>query len=111
MPTNFNDTVPAAPGGHVNVAWQKDGSGNVSANIPAPGTVPNFADNETPAGTVNGSNVTFTLAHTPSPSASLQFFINGVGQVSTTDYTISTATITMTSAPSTGALLKAWYRY
>jgi hypothetical protein len=28
------------------------------------------ADAETPSGTVNGSNVTFTLAHTPNPTGS-----------------------------------------
>ena len=34
MNTNLNDTTPAAPAGKINVAWQKDGSGNVSANLP-----------------------------------------------------------------------------
>lgn len=32
MNTNINDTTPAAPSGKVNVTWQKDGSGNVSAS-------------------------------------------------------------------------------
>lgn len=79
--------------------------------ISAVSTAANFADNETPSGTVNGSNVTFTLAHTPNPSASLLFFINGIQQIVGTDFTLSTATITMSSAPSTGALLRAFYRY
>lgn len=35
MSVNFNDTTPAAPGGKTNVAWQVDGSGNISANIAA----------------------------------------------------------------------------
>lgn len=70
-----------------------------------------FADNETPSGTVNGSNVTFTLAHTPSPAGSLQLYVNGVLQIAGTDYTLATATITFGSAPSTGALLTAFYRY
>jgi len=30
---NLNDTTPAAPGGHTNVAWQKSGT-SISANIP-----------------------------------------------------------------------------
>lgn len=29
---NFNDTTPAAPSGSLNVHWQNDGSGNMSAN-------------------------------------------------------------------------------
>ena len=74
-------------------------------------TVPNFADNETPGGSVNGSNVTFTLAHTPSPAASLRLYIDGVHQTQGTDYTLSTATITMTNAPSTGDIIRAFYRY
>jgi hypothetical protein len=33
MPMNLNNTTPAAPGSNVNVTWQKDGSGNVSAYV------------------------------------------------------------------------------
>ncbi len=33
MSANLNNTTPAAPGGNVNVTWQKDSSGNVSAYI------------------------------------------------------------------------------
>lgn len=76
------------------------------------GAALSFADNETPSGTVNGSNTAFVLAHTPSPAASLQFFINGVLQVAGgTDYTLVTATATFGSAPTTGAALTAFYRY
>ena len=32
---NFNDTVPAAPSGALNVKWQNDGSANMSAYVPA----------------------------------------------------------------------------
>ena len=32
---NFNGTTPSAPGGDTNVTWQVDGSGNVSAYVPA----------------------------------------------------------------------------
>lgn len=239
MPANFNDSTPAAPGGHVNIAWQKDGSGNISANIATPGsvssvavtvpaefsvsgspvtttgtiaitkatesantvwagpttgaaaqpafralvaadlpggtgtvssvaltapaefsvsgspvttsgtlalskatqsantvwagptsggaaqpafralvltdlpagTITNFADNETPSGTINSSNVTFTLANTPTPAASLILTVNGVVQYAAVDYTLTTNVITMASAPTTGALIRAWYRY
>ena len=38
MPMNLNNTTPAAPGSNVNVTWQADGSGNVSAYV-TPGIV------------------------------------------------------------------------
>ncbi len=82
----------------------------MAADLPAVAVL-NFSDDETPSGTVNGSNVTFTLAHTPNPAASLMLFINGVLQIAGTDFTLSTATITMSSAPTTGAILTAFYRY
>jgi len=34
MATNFNNTLPAAPAGSVNIRWQTDGSGNDSAYVP-----------------------------------------------------------------------------
>lgn len=54
--------------------------------------------NETPSGTINGSNTVFTLAGTPS-SGKLILFLNGVYQKPTTDYTLSGNTITMVTAP------------
>lgn len=78
------------------------------------GSVPtgSFADAETPTGTINGSNVTFTLAHTPNPAASLQLFLNGQELIAGgADYTLSTATITAASAPKTGDVLIAFYRF
>ena len=38
----------------------------------------NFSDAETPAGTVNGTNATFTLANVPNPGASLALYRNGL---------------------------------
>lgn len=32
----LNDATPAAPVGRINIKWQSDSSGNVSANIPDP---------------------------------------------------------------------------
>lgn len=58
---------------------------------------------EVPAGAVNGSNVTFTL--TENPAAGIALFKNGLRLALTTDYTIDGKTITMTSAPSGGAVL------
>lgn len=71
-----------------------------------------FADEEVPSGTVNSSNVTFTLAHTPNPAASLKLFKNGDRlKAGGNDYTLATATITFVSAPKTGDTLLADYRY
>lgn len=73
------------------------------------GALPNFADNETPS----GSGTSFTLAHIPNPSASLQLFRNGLllEQGIGTDYTLSAAAITLTDALQSGEDLEAWYRY
>ena len=71
----------------------------------------NFVDRETPSGTINGSNVTFTLANTP-VVGSEHVFLNGIIQNSgaSNDYTISGATITYLTAPLTGEVLRVSYR-
>lgn len=71
-----------------------------------------FADDETPTGSINGSNTSFTLAHTPNPSASLLLFKNGQKlEPGGADYSLSTNTITATVAPKTGDTLTASYRF
>ena len=65
---------------------------------------------EVPSGTVNGSNVTFTLAFTPYDASTLELYVNGIAQRLTTDYTISGATITFVSAPATSSDIYARYR-
>lgn len=71
-----------------------------------------FSDAETPSGSVNGSNVTFTLANSPSPATSLSLYVNGALQTpGGEDYSLSGATITMVNAPLTGSIIRAWYRY
>lgn len=67
-----------------------------------------FACRETPSGTVNGSNVTFTLAHTPI-SGTEMVFLNGQCMNPTGDYSISTATITFVTAPETGDIVRVTY--
>lgn len=52
---------------------------------------------ETPVGTIDGVNVTFTVAHTINTVYS--FAINGMYIHPTTDYTATGTTITFTSAP------------
>jgi hypothetical protein len=70
----------------------------------------NIVTRETPAGSINGVNTTFTLAATP-VSGSEQVFLNGVLQEpgAGNDYTISSATITMLTAPPTGDRLRVNY--
>lgn len=70
-----------------------------------------FADNETPSGAINGSNVTFTLANSPTPDVSLQLIYNGQFQLFGTDYTLSGNTITFATAPFAGTWIRAYYRF
>ena len=71
----------------------------------------NFADEETPAGAIDGVNKVFTLGHTPNPAASLQLFNGLMQKPGGNDYTLAGNTITFTAAPSVGSTLLAWYRY
>lgn len=64
---------------------------------------------ETPSGTVNSSNVTFTLAQTPLENDSVDIYLDGLFQISGTDYTISGVTITFTTAPAFGQTVRAAY--
>lgn len=72
-----------------------------------------FAFNETPSGSINGSNTSFNLTNAPINS-SLQLFLNGqaLRAGSGNDYTISGTTITMATAPTAGETLVAGlYQY
>lgn len=66
----------------------------------------NFVTDETPSGTINGSNTTFTLANTPT-AGTVRVYLNGVRQKSGAgnDYTITSATITFTTAPVSGDVI------
>ena len=64
---------------------------------------------EVPAGAVNGTNTTFTLADTPNPSNSLQLFVGGLFQLQGVSYTLVGNIITMTTAPHTGQQIAAIY--
>jgi len=68
-----------------------------------------FIVRETPSGTINGVNTTFTIANIPSDDTE-QLFLNGVLQEPNgEDYTISGTTITMIDAPISGDRLKISY--
>lgn len=62
-------------------------------------------------GTVNGSNVTFTVSQIPYSAAEFSLYVDGIGQRNGVDYTIvlSTKTITFTAAPVTGQYTWAHY--
>jgi len=70
-----------------------------------------FIVRETPSGTVNGSNTTFTLANTPL-SGTEELYWNGLLMEpgAGNDYTISGATITALSAPVSGDRLRCSYQ-
>ena len=75
-----------------NLAWARNTDTGLLAS--------NFVMNEVPAGAVNGTNVTFTLANTPilgkeSIYLNGQRLVKGAGA----DYTISGAVVTLADAP------------
>jgi uncharacterized protein YoxC len=81
---------------------------------PGVGTATTFNDAELPSGTINGTNLTFTLAATPSPAASLTLYKNGVLLTQGVDYALSGATVTFantTVAPQVGDSLTVSYRH
>lgn len=67
-------------------------------------------DDETPSGTVNGTNQIFTLANVPVPTNSLKVFVNGQRLRITEDYTLSGGTITFNTAPPTTSVILCDYR-
>jgi hypothetical protein len=66
---------------------------------------------ETPAGTMNGTNTAFTLSFAPNPAASLTLWLNGVEQIPTADYTLTSATLTYVVAPKSADLMIAQYSH
>ena len=90
-----------------------DGSSGACGSGGGGGVYGAFQDNETPAGTINGSNTTFTLVNTPDPSSSLMLYRNGLLMQESVDYTVSGNVVTflVSSTPQAGDLLRASYRY
>jgi hypothetical protein len=80
----------------------------LGASIPGVG----FVDQEVPTGAVNGVNTAFTLSRSPSPSASLTVFLNGLLQTADVDYTAVGTAITFLSdsIPQSADILLCSYR-
>ena len=77
-------------------------------------TVVNFADDETPSGTINGVNRVFTLLRAPDPAASLILILNGQVLTAGVDYNLNANTITFITAPAidlANTAFRASYRY
>lgn len=74
-------------------------------------TTTNFIVREVPTGAIDGSNTAFVLANTPT-SGSEEVYLNGLlqDQGAGKDYTISSGTITMLTAPLTGEKILVNYR-
>ena len=69
-----------------------------------------FVVDETPSGTVNGSNVTFTLSQTPFDSNdSVQVYLDGLKKDRVTEWTVSGTTITFVTAPALGQTVRVNY--
>lgn len=66
--------------------------------------------NEAVSGTVDGVNVTFTIAHTPT-AGTLQLYLNGARLKAGTDYSLVGTTITFTYAPPDPSIITADYLY
>jgi uncharacterized protein YoxC len=82
--------------------------------LPGTAAATNFVDAATPSGTINGTNLTFTLAYTPNPLASVKLYKNGLLLAQPGDYSVSGTTITFASAattPQTGDTLVVSYRH
>jgi len=107
MPEGYGKLTP---GGSFEARMTMPGYGGYNMAIIAPSSL-SFKD-ETPTGTIDSSNDTFTLSETP-VSGSLKLFQDGVLLKATTHYTLSGATITFETAfiPWTGQRLFANYRY
>jgi hypothetical protein len=83
-----------------------------TASTTLPSSALSMSVNETPSGAVNGSNATFTLAHSPANS-SLMFLLNGqlLRPGASYDYTLSGSTVTMSFAPASVDYVSANYFY
>jgi hypothetical protein len=66
--------------------------------------------NETPSGTVNGTNDEFTIAYAPVTDSLMLYRDGQLLKAGGADYTLSGTTVTFVTAPLTGSVLLATYR-
>jgi hypothetical protein len=68
-----------------------------------------FWVDETPSGTIDGSNTQFSLAETPLENDAVDVYIDGLKQTPGVDYTISGSDITFSAAPQLGQTVRVSY--
>ncbi len=61
-----------------------------------------FHINETPTGTMNGVNTSFTLSAIPNPATSLEVYLNGTKLKLASGYTLVGSALTMINIPIAG---------
>ncbi len=100
------------PGGFVSAPNVAGGGNSGGGGVIGENGTGAFVDFETPTGLINGSNLVFTLASTPSPLSSLELYRNGLRMSPTIDFTITGNTLTFVDSaqPQVGDLLRATYR-
>jgi hypothetical protein len=86
-----------------------NGSGSITIAVTGVLTSANWVPNETPSGTIDGSNTAFTLANTPATAVQLTYNGSTLKPGAGNDYTISGTAITMLFAPLAGSNLLAFY--
>jgi hypothetical protein len=64
---------------------------------------------ETPSGTVNGSNLNFTLSFTPHSQGAVMVFVDGLLKDQGTEYSLTGVTVAFATAPALGQSIKVWY--
>jgi hypothetical protein len=116
MPPMLGDTGSGGTGGAVPAPGAGDAAAGKFLRADGSWGIPSATSGgtpvrETPSGTLNGSNKTFTLSFTPSPAATLWLALNGVVQDQGVDFSISAAVITYTTAPKADDWHLAWYTH
>lgn len=101
-PSGSMETVTGSPTDCVRV----DGSSG-----PCGGIQPNFVDNDSPAGVVDGANTEFDLTGVPNPPSSLAIYRNGILQKASQDFTLAGNHLSfLFTGPQPGDTLLASYR-
>lgn len=108
-----SEVAELAPPAGPNLYLGTDASGNFGYHPLPAGAGALFAWNEVPAGTIDGINDTFLLAHIPAPPQSLQLHLNGIGMTAGIDFTLTSGQIKYhpDQIPAVGDFHKATYQH